>query len=106
MKRREVQMLEYKGEKIIKDLFDIFSKRPVQLIGEKNLFAYDERIRSIFDNNNQINDIAISEISLAENQQIVARAVCDYIAGMTNPYAEKIHRRLNEPGFGTSTDEL
>jgi dGTPase len=36
----------------------------------------------------------------------VARAICDFIAGMTNPYAEKYHRRLFEPGFGSSTDEL
>jgi dGTPase len=35
-----------------------------------------------------------------------ARKVCDYIAGMTDPYAEKIYRRLYVPGFGSSTDEL
>jgi dGTPase len=34
------------------------------------------------------------------------RRVCDYIAGMTDPYAEKIYRRLFVPGFGSSRDEL
>jgi len=37
---------------------------------------------------------------------MVARSICDLIAGMTNPYAEKYHRRLFEPSFGSSTDEL
>jgi dGTPase len=39
-------------------------------------------------------------------QRLVARAICDFIAGMTNPYAERYHRRLFEPGFGSSMDEL
>jgi dGTPase len=34
------------------------------------------------------------------------RRVCDYIAGMTDPYAEKIYSRLFVPGFGSSTDEI
>jgi dGTPase len=34
------------------------------------------------------------------------RHVCDYIAGMTDPYAEKIYHRLFTPGIGTSRDEF
>jgi dGTP triphosphohydrolase len=37
VRRREVQTLEYKGEKIISDLFDAFSDRPVSLVGETAL---------------------------------------------------------------------
>ena len=34
------------------------------------------------------------------------RRVCDYVAGMTDAYAERIYRRLFTPGFGSSRDEL
>ena len=36
----------------------------------------------------------------------VERRVCDYIAGMTDSYAEKIYGRLFVPGQGSSHDEL
>lgn len=36
----------------------------------------------------------------------IQRQVCDYIAGMTDTYAERLYRRMFEPGFGTTTDEL
>ncbi len=36
----------------------------------------------------------------------VERRVCDYIACMTDSYAERLYRRIFEPGFGTTTDEL
>lgn len=36
----------------------------------------------------------------------IQRQVCDYIAGMTDHYAERLYRRMFEPGFGTTTDEL
>lgn len=36
----------------------------------------------------------------------IERQVCDYIAGMTDTYAERLYRRMFEPGFGTTTDEL
>lgn len=35
-----------------------------------------------------------------------ARRVCDYVAGMTDSYAERAYRRLFVPGFGSSSDEL
>ncbi|MFV9691888.1 MAG: hypothetical protein ACNY01_13120 [Desulfobacteria bacterium] len=34
------------------------------------------------------------------------RRVCDYIAGMTDSFAEKIYHRLFTPGIGSSRDEL
>ena len=36
----------------------------------------------------------------------IERRVCDYIAGMTDPYAERIYHRLFTPGMGSSRDEL
>lgn len=101
---REVQTLEMKGQKIISDLFDALSQNPLSLIGMPALSASDQRATDVLENLRKTKRHwqAASE----GEQHLVARAICDFIAGMTNPYAEKYHRRLFEPGFGSSTDEL
>jgi len=104
VQRREVQTLEFKGEKIIKDLFDAFKEKPMALIGKAALDPFESGAAAI-----------LTEAESAkknweqldtDKQRVVMRAICDYISGMTNPFAEKYHRRLFEPGFGSSTDEL
>jgi dGTPase len=104
VQRREVQTLEFKGEKIIKDLFDAFKEKPLALIGKAALDPFESGAAAI-----------LTEAESAkknweqldtDKQRVVMRAICDYISGMTNPFAEKYHRRLFEPGFGSSTDEL
>jgi dGTPase len=101
--RREVQTLEYKGEKIVGDLFDAFCERPLLLIGRDALDPLGGGAAEILA---QADSERQDWRELEGKKQTVARAICDYIAGMTNPFAEKYHRRLFEPGFGSSTDEL
>jgi dGTPase len=86
--RREVQTLEYKGEKIIRELFQAFADRPLLLVGSNALDPFNSgasEILSCAENSKkhwtEINDI---------EKNHVARAICDFIAGMTNPYAQKI----------------
>jgi dGTPase len=99
--RREVQTLEFKGEKVIDGLFSAFDERPVQLIGAQ---AFDQSQPGLSDAIASVN----GEWRKLEDLERcrTARVICDFIAGMTNPYAEKYHRRLFEPGYGSSTDEL
>jgi dGTPase len=78
IKTPKVQMLELKGQRIIKKLFEELSASPEQLITNWN------------------DGLSISK----------ERKICDYIAGMTDSYAVKIYNRLFTPGQGTSTDEL
>lgn len=40
------------------------------------------------------------------NSDTDQRNVCDYIAGMTDAFAERMYRRFHEPGFGSCSDEL
>lgn len=102
--RREVQTLEYKGTKIISDLFDAFAEHPKRLIGAAALDPFDTGIVKI------LRDLEKEgtrwQDAEPEKAKAVGRAITDFIAGMTNPYAEKYHRRLFEPGFGSSTDEF
>ena len=110
VERREVQTLEFKGEKIISDLFEAFWQKPLLLIGATALDPFELGAAAIFrklGNENRSNSTQLHwDECESEDVQIVARAICDFVAGMTNPYAEKYHRRLFEPGFGSSTDEL
>lgn len=81
IKQAEIQQLERRGQRIIEKLFDEFISAPTKVIPES---AWN---------------------SLNEDDHI-NRRVCDYIAGMTDSYAEKIYGRLFIPGSGTSRDEL
>lgn len=102
VKRREVQTLEIKGKRIISDLFQEFEKNPFSLIGVKALNSLNSTVIKKYESEKEF---SLSTLD-ADEQKIFYRAICDFIAGMTNPYAEKYHRRLFEPGFGSSTDEL
>ncbi len=79
--RPEVQQLERRGRRIVDSLFSELLCDPEGLIPHESLSALPDKSN-------------------------VERCVCDYIAGMTDPYAEKIYRRLFVPGFGSSRDEL
>lgn len=81
VQRAEVQQLERRGQRVVAGLFDELVQSPTKLIP------------------------AASWASLSPNDSI-ERRVCDYIAGMTDPYAERIYQRLFIPGIGSSRDEL
>jgi len=81
VEQAEVQHLEHRGQRIVGSLFDELMTDPERLIPKD---AWDALGR----------------------EDSKDRRVCDYIAGMTDPYAEKVYRRLFVPGFGSSRDEL
>lgn len=77
----EVVQLRRKGRRLLQAMFDEFLTAPEELIP-----------RSFWEG--------------LDPGESVKRRICDYIAGMTDAYAERVWRRLFEPGFGNSTDEL
>ncbi|MCY4487797.1 MAG: dNTP triphosphohydrolase [Deltaproteobacteria bacterium] len=79
--RAEVQQLERRGQHVVNKLFEELVAAPDRLIPRNAREALDE-------------------------DDPVERRVCDYIAGMTDRYAEKIYKRLFIPGEGSSHDEL
>ena len=103
IKRREVQGLEYKGEQIVSALFDALAERPRDLIGDSGLDFPDSDVSRLI---KSAEADGWQKALFCSDRDRVARAIADFIAGMTNPYAEKFHRRLFEPGFGSSTDDL
>ena len=81
IQQAEVQQLEARGVRIVSQLFEALNSDPVKLIPEASWKWFSE----------------------ADPQ---SRRVCDYVAGMTDRYAERIYERLFVPGRGSSRDEL
>lgn len=76
-----VQQLETRGQRIVTALYQEFLKNPDKLIPKSSWGDLNP-------------------------QDPVERRVADYLAGMTDTYAQKVYQRLFTPGFGSSYDEL
>lgn len=80
-----VQHLEFKGQKIVTELFYAFATDPTRLLPPRDV----ERWRD------------------ADGDTIRKhRVICDYIAGMTDEYATKRYQQLFEPRVGSVFDRL
>lgn len=83
IKRNQVQLLEFKGQNIVLNLFEVFSENPNKLLPKNKLEEY----------------------TLA-NDEHKKRVICDYIAGMTDIYATKQYCRLFMPNMGSIFDHI
>lgn len=81
VREAHVQQLEHRGKRIVASLFDELASAPDELIPRH---AWED----------------------LDREDHVSRRVCDYVAGMTDGYAQRIYQRLFTPGFGSSYDEL
>ncbi|HEX2912281.1 MAG TPA: dNTP triphosphohydrolase [Chloroflexia bacterium] len=76
-----VATLENKAERIIKGLFEVFSN-----LSPRTAFLFPEDFRDLWEEANDTERIRIA---------------CDYIAGMTDEYAERLYARFYLPQAGT-----
>ena len=79
-----VQLLEYKGQMIIKRLFSALHEDPESFLNES----------------------ARKKYSGATNEQLRMRALCDYVAGMTDEYAARLYSMIFQPRSGSVFDRL
>lgn len=82
VKRAHVQQLERRGQRVVAALYEAFKDDPEALIPISSL-----------------EDLRATGASKE-------RVVCDYVAGMTDRYAEMVYHRFFTPGFGSSGDEI
>ncbi|WP_419570158.1 anti-phage deoxyguanosine triphosphatase [Rheinheimera sp.] len=68
----EVQRAEYKGQRIVRDLFDAFASESERLLPANTKNRWQQ----------------------ADNAQAKARVICDYVSGMTDEYALRMHQQL------------
>ena len=78
-----VQILEYRGQMVIKKLFSYFSKHPQLFLPKSTWRKYEEA-----------------------EEAMKPRAICDYIAGMTDEYGIKMYEKFCIPRKGPIFDKL
>ncbi|GIU53066.1 anti-phage deoxyguanosine triphosphatase [Shewanella sp. KT0246] len=76
IRKPEIQMLEYKGQQIVMELFEAFESDPLRLLPLNT----QERWQHAKDNN--LNEM---------------RIIADYISGMTDEFAGRLHQQLFGP---------
>ncbi len=79
-----VQMQEFRGRKMVVELFDVFITDPQRLLPLEVQKVYDSQ----------------------DNQSACMRVVCDYIACMTDAHAARLHEKLFYAGKGSVFDKL
>ena len=79
-----VQAATYKGRKIVLSIFEALSSDPKMLLPRSFQIL----------------------CKTAKNEQEEKRIICDYIAGMTDQYANRFYQRLFLPGHGSVFDRL
>lgn len=75
IKKPEVQLLEYKGQQIVMELFEAFSAEPQRLLPENTRIRWQR----------------------AEQQNNGYRVIADYISGMTDEFAARLYATLFTP---------
>lgn len=84
IKSPNVQQLEFKGQKLVIELFDAFKSDPERLLPVVDRIRYKD----------------------AEGEPKKMRVICDFIAGMTDEYATRFYEKLYYPHKGSIFDRL
>jgi dGTPase len=87
-KSSALHQIEFKGNSMIENIFNLFEKNYVTNLGSTKLLP---------DFNDKI-------IRKEKNKKVRARMVCDYISGSTDSYAIRMYRRLFDIEYSALTD--
>lgn len=80
IQRPEVQMLVYKGQQMLLEMFEAFSADPARLLPK---------------------EIAIEWQKSQDKGETGQRIICDYMASMTDDYASRMYNKLFVPSLGS-----
>jgi dGTPase len=80
----DIQLLEYKGQQVIMELFEAFASDPARLLPENTRQRWQE----------------------AEKVDNGHRVICDYISGMTDEFASRLYNNLFTPKSTTGHDNI
>ncbi len=83
IKSTGVQQLEFKGQKLVVELFEALASDPERLLPESTLARYMQ----------------------AANESKM-RVICDYVSGMTDEYATRMYEKIYAPHKGSIFDRL
>lgn len=83
IKSPSVQQLEFKGQKLVVELFEALASDPERLLPQPTLSRYKE-----------------------EEKNKKMRVICDYVSGMTDDYATRMYEKIYYPHKGSIFDRL
>jgi dGTPase len=86
IRHENVQLLEFKGQKLIVELFNVLASDPERFLPLETRNTY------------------IKEAEKGEDQKM--RVISDYVAGMTDDYATRLYEKIFVPGKGSIFDRL
>ncbi|MFH4289359.1 dGTPase, partial [Acinetobacter baumannii] len=72
-----VQLLEFKGQKLIVELFSVLASDPQRFLQASTREVYNR------------------QVSLGQQEGM--RVICDYVSGMTDDYATKLYEKILVP---------
>ncbi|WP_267531064.1 anti-phage deoxyguanosine triphosphatase [Acinetobacter oleivorans] len=84
IKSTNVQQLEFKGQKLVIELFEALSSDPERLLPTTTVAKYKN----------------------AKTEEGKQRVICDYISGMTDEYATRLYEKIYAPHKGSIFDRL
>lgn len=94
IKSSNVQQLEFKGQKIVVELFQAIDSDPERLLPEKTRIQL-EYLKTKY-----------RQVDILEYKKHRARLICDYIAGMTDDYATRLYEKIYYPHKGSVFDRM
>ena len=83
-----LHQIEFKGNSMIENIFNLFEKHYVTALGNTKLLP-------------DFNDKLVRK---EKNKKMRARMICDYISGSTDSYAIRMYRRLFDIEYSALTD--
>lgn len=90
-----VQQLEFKGQKLIIELFQALSTDPKRFLPKPTLARWQKAADNFTENGHE-----------QEKKQAQMRVICDFVSGMTDDYATKFYEKLFTPSKGSIFDRL
>jgi len=86
IKHENVQLLEFKGQKLVIELFSVLASDPIRFLPASTRDVYEKQV--------------------SFGQQAGMRVICDYVSGMTDDYATKLYEKILVPRKGSIFDRL
>ena len=99
-----VQQLEFKGQKLIIELFEVLATDPERFLPNKTKKIWENAAKSVLDGLSKEEQERLSVKDLVKRKQM--RVICDFVSGMTDEYATKYYEKLFTPSKGSIFDHL
>ena len=86
-----VQQLEFKGQKLVIELFQVLAKDPERFLPKSTKVIWKNSTKNL---------------PVEDQEAAQMRVICDFIAGMTDDYATKFYEKFFTPNKGSIFDRL